>query len=358
MLRDTIAARFASVKKILLDGKADGVLLTSLHNVRYLSGFTGSQAFLFITRKRSVFITDGRYDAQAGSEVRHIPVKIESKSRIDVIVSLAERYAVQTLAIEYGDVNMEMFNALRKRGLRMRPLDVPVERFRMIKDDAEMSAIIKAVRIAEKAFLKIKPMIRPGTREVEIALALEHEIRMLGSSKLPFDSIVASGPRAALPHARPTSRKLRDGDTVIVDWGAEWNGYFSDMTRTFLLGGAGGEKRRVYDIVLEARDMAVNAVRPGVQVKDIDNAARDRITRAGFGKQFGHGTGHGVGLEVHEAPRVSMHGTGAAEPGMVFTIEPGIYLPGKGGVRIEDMVIVTSTGAKVITRLPREPEIL
>jgi Xaa-Pro aminopeptidase len=151
---------------------------------------------------------------------------------------------------------------------------------------------------------------------------------------------------------------LRKGDTVIVDWGAEWNGYFSDMTRTFILGGAGGEKRRVYDIVLEARDMAVNAVRAGVSMKDIDKSARDRIDQAGYGQFFGHGTGHGVGLEVHEAPRVSMLGTGTAELGMVFTIEPGIYLPGKGGVRVEDMVIVTAAGAKVITRLPRDPEIL
>lgn len=358
MLRDTIAARFASAKKMLLDGKSDAVLLTSLNNIRYLSGFTGSQAFLFLTGKRSVFVTDGRYETQAGNEVRHIPVKIESKSRIDAIASLAERYAVRTLAVEYGDVNMEMFNALRKRGLRMRPLDVPVERFRMIKDDLETTAIIKAARIAEKAFLKIRPMIRPGTREVEIALALEHEIRMLGSAKLPFETIVASGSRAALPHARPTSRRLRKGDTVIVDWGAEWNGYFSDMTRTFILGGAGGEKRRVYDIVLEARDMAVNAVKAGIPMKDIDKAARDRIVQAGYGQFFGHGTGHGVGLEVHEAPRVSMLGTGTAELGMVFTVEPGIYLPGKGGVRIEDMVIVTTAGAKVITRLPRDPEIL
>ncbi|MBI5141623.1 MAG: aminopeptidase P family protein [Nitrospirae bacterium] len=358
MFRDNNAARFASVKKILLDGKSDAVLLTSLRNVRYLSGFTGSQAFIFLARKRSFFVTDGRYETQAGSEVRHIPVMIESRSRIDAITSLAERCSARTLAVEYGDVNMEMFNALRKRGLRMKPLDIPVERFRMIKDDAEISAITKAVRIAEKAFLKIKPMIRPGTREVDIALALEHEIRMLGSAKLPFDTIVASGARAALPHACPTSRKLRKGDTVILDWGAEWNGYFSDMTRTFILGGTGGEKRRVYDIVLEARDMAVNSVRPGIQMKDIDKAARERITDAGFGKYFGHGTGHGVGLEVHEGPRVSMMGTGAAEPGMVFTIEPGIYLPGKGGVRIEDMVIVTQTGAKVITRLPRDPDIL
>jgi len=356
-----IKERFKKVRKDVLAPDLDAVVITGLSNVRYLSGFTGSNAFLFLARRRSVFITDGRYETQAGQEVRHIPVKIESKPAAEVISALANKYGVKRLGFEATHMSAELYNTIRKsRGLSLKPVGAVIEKLRQIKSEAEIKAIRKAIKIAETAFLEIKPMIRPSASvtELDIAAALECAIKRGGSGKLPFDVIVASGKRSALPHASCTSRKLRKGDLVVVDWGAEYNGYCSDMTRTFILGDATGEKRKLYDIVLKAQISAIKSVKDNVSLKYVDKSARDLIGSEGYRDFFGHGTGHGVGLDIHELPRVSTRGDDTAKEGMVFTIEPGIYVPELGGVRIEDMVLVTSKGSKVLTRLPKDLEII
>ncbi len=354
-----IRERFKRARKDILTSDLDAVVITGLSNVRYLSGFTGSNAFLFLARKRSVFVTDGRYETQAGRQVRHIPVKIESKPLAEAISGLIDKYKVKCLGFEAAHMSVETYNTIRKRrGLSLKPVGPVIEKLRMIKNDIEIKAIQKAVRIAEKAFLEIKPMIKPSVTEAEIAAALECEIKKIGSGGLPFDVIVASGKNSALPHASRTSRKLKKGDLVVVDWGAEYNGYCSDMTRTFIIGNATGEKRRLYDIVLKAQFSAIKSVKNNLPLKDVDKSARDLIDSEGYGCFFGHGTGHGVGLDVHEPPRVSARGDDISKEGMIFTVEPGIYVPGLGGVRIEDMVLVTSKGAKVLTKLPRNLEVI
>jgi len=345
-------------RAVFSSGGVEGALVTDLSNIRYLTGFSGSFAFLFLAPRKSVLVTDGRYETQVREEVEGASVRIESRKVFETVRDLCGRYGVSRLGFEAAHVTVQLYQAIRRPGLRLRPLEATVEAARLRKDEAEVAAIRKAVSIAERAFLEVKPSIRPGARECDIAAALVHAVRRRGSQAVPFDPIVAAGRRSALPHARPTRRRLRRGDLVVVDWGAEWNGYFSDMTRTFLLGGGGGEKRRLCDIVLEAQASALRRARPGVGAREVDEAARSVIREAGYGLFFNHGTGHGVGLDVHEMPRVSAQGRGRLEPGMVFTVEPGIYVPTLGGVRIEDMVLMTEEGPKRLTRLPRSVEIL
>jgi len=356
--REELKKRMRAVRRSVFSDTVDGAVLTGLSNIRYLTGFSGSFAFLFLARRKTLLVTDGRYEVQVKEEVPDTQVRIESRRISEVIVDLCRRYGIKSLGFEPAHLSVELYNLIKRPGLRMSPLKSGVEVFREIKSSEEIAAIRKAIAIAEGAFLHIKPMIRPGIRECDIAAALSSEIRSRGSVKIPFDPIVASGKRSALPHAQPTTRKLRKGDMVVIDWGAEYKGYFSDMTRTLLLDRSTGEKRRLCDIVLEAQKAAVDRAGPGVSMQAIDRAARDVIQNEGYGLFFGHGTGHGVGLDVHEAPRVSALGKGVAKEGMVFTVEPGIYVPGLGGVRIEDMAVITEAGVKLLTRLPRAVEVI
>jgi Xaa-Pro aminopeptidase len=230
---------------------------------------------------------------------------------------------------------------------------------RAVKDEGEASLIKEAIRRAEKAFLEVKPFIRGGVRENTIARRLEERLRRQGVKHLPFDSIVASGPNSAMPHAGVTERKLAPGDFVVVDWGGEAGGYYSDMTRTLLLRGPSmAKKREIYGVVRRAQRRGIESVGSRVKASQIDNSARDVIKKAGYGRYFGHSLGHGVGLEVHEAPRISGRNRASVREGMVFTVEPGVYVPGLGGVRIEDMVMVRRSGADVLTSLPRGLEIV
>jgi Xaa-Pro aminopeptidase len=234
-----------------------------------------------------------------------------------------------------------------------------IERLREIKDAIEINLIKEAVRRAETAFLKVKPYIRQGIRERAIALRFEEILKKNGCRHIPFDVIVASGPNSAMPHAKPTERKLNKSDLIIIDWGGEADGYFSDMTRTLLVKGDNvSKKREIYQIVLKANKRAILKILPGVKSKDIDFSAREVIKRTGYSEFFGHGTGHGVGLQIHELPRIAWNKREVIKKDMVFTIEPGIYIPGLGGVRIEDMVVVKPGGHEVLTTLPKEIEII
>jgi Xaa-Pro aminopeptidase len=337
---------------------ADGMLVCGLKNVRYLSGFTGSSACLLITRNERLFFTDFRYKEQAAKETRGYEIFIEKEERPRLILRKAKAVGIRTLGFETS-VSYAFYRTLLKKGFRLKGISNLVEDMRRVKDGEELALLKEAIARAEGAFLRAKPYIREGVTERAIAARIEDNLKKSGCGSLPFDIIVASGPNSSMPHASPTDRKIAAGDLVVVDWGGEAGGYFSDMTRTVLVAGRDvAAKKGIYSIVLDANLTAVKAVKEGAHARAIDRAARDFIRKAGYGEFFGHGTGHGVGLDVHELPRISRLGRERVKAGMVFTIEPGIYVPGVGGVRIEDMVEVTTEGCNVLTNLPRGLEIL
>jgi Xaa-Pro aminopeptidase len=350
-----------ALRRKLTRAGLSGLLVTHLPDLRYLCGFTGSSAALAVTRWKARLFTDGRYTAQAGEEVRAAAVETVSASP-----SLA---AVQWLAAQPGAAAVG-FDPARtavaelarwkaalpsrlRRGL-LAPLPAPlVEPLRSVKDEDELAAMIEAALMGSKLFDHILGFLRPGLREIDIAAELEHQARLLGAEGMSFDTIVASGSRSALPHGRATTARLPRRGFLTLDFGIIHRGYCSDMTRTVYLGKPRPGQRRAYQAVLEAQQAAVAAVRSGVRSGDVDEAARSILRREGFAEAFSHSTGHGLGLEIHEPPRIGAGQSTRLLPGMVVTIEPGIYLPGQFGVRIEDMVAVTRNGAQVLTPAPK-----
>jgi Xaa-Pro aminopeptidase len=348
--------RLRGVRRLLRG--VDGLLVTDIVNVRYLTGFRGSSGFVLLTRKESIFVTDFRYELQAHQELDGFDIIIEKRNVPQAVKLLAGKTGLRRLGVEES-VSFGLSSVLQKQGLALRIIRNAVARVRAVKDESEAALIKEAVRRAEKAFLEIKPFIRAGVRESAIARRLEERLRRRGVKHLPFDSIVASGPNSAMPHAGVTERKLAPGDLVVIDWGGEAKGYFSDMTRTLLLKGPGmAKKKEIYRVVRKAQRQGIASVGSGVKASQIDNAARDVIKKAGYGRYFRHSLGHGVGLEVHEAPRVSGQNRASVREGMVFTVEPGVYVPGLGGVRIEDMVMVRGRDAEVLTSLSTSLEIV
>jgi Xaa-Pro aminopeptidase len=338
--------------------KAEGFLVMNIVNVRYLTGFTGSSGFVFITKKANIFVTDFRYKEQSAKEVIGWDIVMEKGERIQTIQKLIKKMHIKKLGFE-SSVTFEFFKKLLKTGIILNPLKGPIEKLRIIKDEQEIESIRKAVKRAEAAFLETKPYVRQGAQERSIALRLEENLKKKGCNRIPFDILVASGRNSAMPHAKPSEKRLQPGDLVIIDWGGEADGYYSDMTRTFLIkGGTPGNKKEIYHIVLEANRKALSQVSPNKYSGEIDNKAREIIKKAGYGEFFGHGTGHGLGLQIHESPRITWNTREKIRENMVFTIEPGIYIPDLGGVRIEDMVIVGEKRAAELTSLPKELEII
>lgn len=351
-------ARRSGIQKVLGRKGLDAFLVSSLKNVRYLTGFTGSSGFVIITKEICFFFTDFRYKEQSEAEVSGCPIGIEKGKRVDTIRSFVRKTKIRNLGFE-SSVSYEFYELMKVLPLKLAPQKILVERFRTIKDKDEIESIKIAVQRAEDAFLKVKPRIRPGVSEGAVALMLEEQLKKAGCKSIPFDIIVASGKNSAMPHAKPTGKKIEKGDFVIIDWGGEAGGYYSDMTRTLLMAGeALAEKKRIYMAVNDARNKALLSVKAGIKSRDIDGAARDTIKKAGYGEFFGHGTGHGIGLDVHELPRISWTNSEKIAEGMVFTVEPGIYIHGTGGVRIEDMVAVTNGKGRILTTLSRELEII
>jgi Xaa-Pro aminopeptidase len=349
--------RTDKLRRAITSKKIDAFLVTNIRNIRYLTGFTGSSAFAIVTRTGSYFFTDFRYIEQAGSEVKDFECGLESGNRISVITGTLKRLGITRLGFESG-VTYDFYEQLRKLPVKLTAQKGLVEDLRLVKDAQELGSIRKAINRAEEAFLAAKPFIRAGVTERAVALRLEEELKKRGCRRVPFDIIVASGKHSSMPHAGQTDKKIEKGDFVIIDWGGEADGYYSDMTRTLLIAGPDlGRKKKIYNIVNRAREKAVQAVSSGLGSSEIDAAARNFIADAGFGDFFGHGTGHGVGLDVHEGPRISRTANRALADGMVFSIEPGIYLPGVGGVRIEDLVLVEGRG-KILTSLGRRLEII
>jgi Xaa-Pro aminopeptidase len=338
--------------------KIEGFLVTTLDNVRYLTGFTGSSGILLLTKKEIFFLTDFRYKEQADNEVNEAHIVIVRGDLIKTIRTISRKTATRHLGIE-SSITYALFQKLSRMDLVLKPYDGVIERLRAVKDDFELKKIQEAVRRAEISFLQVRPYIRRGVSERAIALRLEEKKKKNGCRRIPFEIIVASGPHAAMPHARPTERTITQGDSVIIDWGGEADGYFSDMTRTLLVKGDNIiRKKRIYNAVLRANKKALARVLPGTRAKDIDSAARDVIGTAGYSKNFGHATGHGVGLQIHELPRITWNKNEMIRENMIFTIEPGIYVPGLGGVRIEDMVVAKPVKPVVLTTLSKKLDII
>jgi len=350
--------RLASLVEGLTAAHIDALLVTSLANVRYLTGFSGSSALLLVSPRDTVLVTDFRYKTQAAEEVGEIArVIIEPQSLwTGLWQQLGQLSTLQVLGFESAHLLHRDFQRLMEAGGRWqwRPTADLVEVLRERKDPEEVAQIERAAGIATRALERTLGAVRVGMTELEVAGVLEHALRDEGSEGFPFPSIVASGPRSALPHARASLAKVRDGDLLLMDFGAETGGYCSDVTRTVVVGRANDEQREVYEVVRTANENAARDIRAGMTGRDADAIARGYIERRGFGDLFGHGLGHGVGLEVHEAPRLARTAEAPLSQGSVVTIEPGVYRPGWGGVRIEDDVVLDAAGPRVLTQFTRE----
>ena len=329
-------------------------LVTDMVNIRYLSSFTGSSAFLLITPHETFFVTDSRYEEQA---VYQMPgdYQLKTLKAGGKLSDFIKEVGCASLALE-DSVTLSQFNRLKEalEGVDFHIWKGTVEVLRQRKRKEEFDKIKGAVAVAQEAFRKLVGGLVPGAVERDFALELEFLMRKSGAEAAAFDFIVASGDRSYLPHGIASSKIIEEGDMVVVDFGARWQGYHSDISRTFKMGEWQPWERDLYKVILEAQEAAIKCLKPGMKACEIDGAARQVIKDAGYGEFFGHGLGHGVGLEIHEKPSLSPASEDILEEGMVFTLEPGIYLPGKGGVRIEDMVYLDSQGPQVITTLEKE----
>jgi len=352
--------RFATVRDIMSGRGVEALLFLDLKNIRYLTGFTGSDGALIVSRRSAVLLVDGRYTAQAGKETRHIRV-FEYREKSEGIAGITSGLGVRTLGFEAAAISYDFYSRLLKKigNVRLRAVtEDHLGGLRSVKSGEEIALIRRAVKIATDALETVLPLMKPGVREIDVALEIDHRMRRGGAEAPSFETIVASGENAALPHAKPGLRKLKKGDLVVVDFGAVCGGYHSDETCTFGIGRLGRDQTRAYEAVKEAHDLAVEAVRAGAACREIDGIARRCLERRGYGKYFSHGTGHGIGLDVHEAPRLSMASKGDLREGMVVTVEPGVYIPGRWGIRIEDAVLVKGDGHEVLTGMSKDLKIL
>lgn len=337
----------------------DGFLVTNPHSRRYLTGFTGSAGTALISRDDAVFITDFRYTEQAAEQVAGFRIEKQSGLMQDAVAEQISAMGIKKIGFEQDTLPYADYDRYQKAAkAEWVPVSGIIEKLRMVKEDSELQTIRKATQIADEAFSHILTFIKPGMTELEVSNELEFFMRRLGATESSFDTIVASGKRSALPHGVATDKKIENGDMVTLDFGALYDGYVSDITRTVAVGEPPEELKKIYHIVLEAQKRACSALKPGMTGKEADAVARDYISEHGYGEAFGHSTGHGIGLEVHEGPGLSFRSDTKLKPGMVVTVEPGIYVPGLGGVRIEDDVLITEDGCELLTSSPKELIIL
>lgn len=356
-MADRRAERLQALAGALDGAHLDALLVSGLANVRYLTGFSGSNALLLVTPAESLLLTDARYAEQAVAEAGEVArVDVQAQSLWAGLWQRLPAYPAQVVGFESMHLVHRDFQRLLEAGGRWqwRPTVDVVESHRERKTPEEVEAIRRAGAMATSALSRVLPRIRAGLTELAIAGLLEQALREEGSEGFPFPTIVASGPRAALPHARSSERVVGEGDFLLMDFGAQAGGYCADVTRTVVVGRASPQQREVYDVVREAQALAMAGVRAGMRGRDADALARDYIERRGHGERFQHSLGHGLGLEVHEAPRLARQADAALAEGAVVTIEPGVYVPGWGGVRIEDDVHLGPAGPELLTHFPRE----
>jgi len=352
-----LLSRLTALREALAAKGLGAALVARPENRVYLSGFTGSAGVLLVTTEKAYLVTDFRYVEQATAQAPAFEVLRPAGTNYALLAELLSQSGPQRISYEGDFLTVDEFGLYRQfladhewvaaSGL--------VEGLRMIKDEGEVAAMRRAAAVADQAWAKILPLIKPGAAERDVALELEYQMKRLGAQALAFDIIVASGVRSALPHGRASEKLIEHGDLLTCDFGAQVGGYCSDMTRTVAVGAVSEEQRKIYNIVLEAQKRGVAACRAGMTGKALDDVCRDYIRDHGYGDKFGHGTGHGVGLFIHEGPKVNPRGEAEVlKAGMVVTMEPGIYLPGWGGVRIEDMLLVQDGGCESLSQSPKE----
>lgn len=349
--------RLTQLRNILLERELDAILVSQPENRRYLSGFTGSAGGLIISADRAVLATDFRYYEQMAQEAPDFELaKVEGKYA-DLLPGLLAEVDVRRLGFESQHVTVDQLYDWSRatEGVEWVPLKDTVEKLRAVKDANEIETLRRSTALTDAAFAHLLKVLRPGMTEREAAWEIEAYMRTHGANKVSFDLIVASGPKGALPHARPGDQIIEPGEPIVIDIGCVLDGYCSDMTRTICLGQPSSKYLEVWEIVRGAQEVAEAGIRAGMSGVEADALARNPIAEAGYGKQFGHGLGHGVGLAVHESPRASRLSEDTLEVGMTLTVEPGIYLPGEFGVRIEDLVIVGEDGTEILTGTPKEP---
>jgi len=347
--------RYEALRRHLLTWGVDGVLFFDMTLSRYFSGFTGSDGVLYVNREHAVLLVDGRYTTQARQEARGASV-FEYAEKMRGIGRIVNEAGDGVVAFDATHLSYDGYTKLISAlpGVTFTPISDEMDSLRTVKDDDEIDLLRKAAHIAARSLTETLRDIAPGMRETEIADRLDASMKAHGGERSSFGTIVASGARSALPHARPTSRAIERGDFIIIDYGTVAEGYRSDETCTVAVGSATEEMRRVYSVVKDAHDRAIDAVRDGVSAREVDRVARDYIAEHGYGDYFVHGTGHGVGLDVHEYPRLSQTSTAVLEAGMVVTVEPGVYFPDRWGIRIEDTIIVERDGSAFITEMPKD----
>ena len=351
-------SRLRRVQSAIEQRRLDALLVTNLPNVRYLCGFTGSAGLLVVTARDQVLLTDGRYTEQARQEVKGAKVNIVKKSALGAAAEWLQKHpSLRRIGIEAAHMAVaDRASLARSIGKRARLIAAPpiVEPLRMIKDAGEIAAIRAACHLGVQLFRTVTESLRPGVAESQAAGELEYAARKAGVEQMAFSTIIAAGPRSALPHGRASDAAIPRQGFVVCDFGVILAGYCSDMTRTVHVGRPQPEARSSYEAVREAQKSALDAVKPGVTSGEVDQAARKLLYNRGLGKFFTHSTGHGLGLEIHEAPKIAAAQKEVLRPGMVITVEPGVYLPGKWGVRIEDTVVVTETGCEILTPCPKD----
>lgn len=358
-----VAGRVERLQASIAGAGCDALLVTHLTNIRYLTGFTGSAAILLVRPEDLTFVTDGRYEEQSASQLDATDVSAEivigrsqalQREALARLVGTAGRLALEAEHVSWA--TQQRYASEWFPGVELVASTQLVEELRLVKDAGEVARIEAACGIADAALAAVASRLEDGPTEVEFAAELDSEMRRQGADDLSFETIVASGPNGSRPHHSPSDRAVERGDLVVIDFGALVDGYHSDMTRTLAVGGADAldeTQTRMVAVVRESQAAGVAAVRAGASTRDVDAACRGVISDAGWGEAFVHGTGHGVGLDIHEAPRVSWDADAMLAPGHVVTVEPGVYLPGHGGVRIEDTVVVTESGCRTLTRAPK-----
>lgn len=350
-MKELELSRCKRIREILEKEKIDGVLISNSSNMRYLSGFSGGTGYLLITDRETVIFTDSRYTIQAKEESDTFTVVELQDTYVSLIAEWIEKEQIEILGFEGRDVQVSDYLEWKEKfpAGELRDIGNKIDLLRSIKTPEELEKLAEAERIGDKAFSKILEIIKPGMTELEVSAYLEFWMKQYGAEGLSFDTIAASGLNSAKPHAVPGRKVIEKGDFLTMDFGCMYEGYCSDMTRTVVVGKANAKQKEIYQIVLDAQLAALDFIQAGKKGWEVDKVARDIITKAGYGDNFGHGLGHSVGLFIHEEPRLSKKEETILEENMVVTVEPGIYVENFGGVRIEDMVVITKDGCKNLT---------